>query len=110
MYYFERNNTNANLLVKCCPPRNKSCIIPRGLKLMNLNSFKVATLGRGKMQGSYNFKVCGTIGYQFPLLPQDACGAVCLGAPQRATHQSSQQGVIIISFLINDSPTKYERI
>lgn len=78
---------------------------------MNLNSFTVTIQGREKKcKEGYNFKVCGMIGYPFPLFPEDACGAVCHGAPQRATHQSSQQGVIIIFFLINDSLTKYDRI
>lgn len=90
-------------------------LFQQGWKLMNLNSFAMTIQGREgkekkKRKDGYNFKVCGTIGYPFPLFPEDACGAVCHGAPQRATHQSRQQGVIIIFFLINDSTTKYDRI
>lgn len=57
---------------------------------MNLNSFTMIIQGRGgKCKEGYNFKVCGMIGYPFPLFPEDACGAVCRGAvPRREQHIS----------------------
>lgn len=105
--------SSSNVVYQRC---NESCIIPVGVEANELKficydySRERGERKKKKRKDGYNFKVCGTIGYPFPLFPEDACGAVCHGAPQRATHQSRQQGVIIIFFLINDSTTKYDRI